>query len=167
MGGATRRRLARSTLSCFVSRILIICFSSMPQSRQHATNGPFPLATMERMETEPKRDVPHENSTCPSASSSSSLDGSQSPVFALQRGEEHNGWPSVPPRWTSQPRLKLESQRFDEPTHSPRKSRTPSRPPRRGPPTRQQGQLRNILHLLLRSHQPRLQLLPGNILHRW
>ena len=53
LGGATRRRLARSTLSCFVSRILIICFSSMPQSRQHATNGPFPLATMERMETEP------------------------------------------------------------------------------------------------------------------
>jgi len=36
--------------------------------------------------------------------------------------------------WTSQPRLKLESLRFDELMHSSRKSRTPSRPPRRGPP---------------------------------
>ena len=70
----------------------------MPQSRQHATNGPC-LAIWERMETEPQIELPHENSTCPSVSSpTSSCDGSQSPVFALQRGEEHNGWLSVHPR---------------------------------------------------------------------
>ena len=81
-----------------VSRILIICFSSMPQSRQHATNGPC-LAIWERMEKEPQTELPHENSTCPSVSyPTSSFDGSQSPVFALQRGEEHNGWLSVHPR---------------------------------------------------------------------
>ena len=74
--------------------------------------------------------------------------------------------------WTNQARLQLEPLRFDETLHSFRKSRTPSRPPRRGPPTRQQGQhsspvqpfdprwrysvqLRNILHLLLRKHQHR------------
>ena len=98
MRGATRHRLARSTLSCCVSRILIICFSSMPQSRQHATNGPC-LAIWERMETEPQIELPHENSTCPSLFTTSSCDdGSQSPVFALQKGEEHNGWLSVHPR---------------------------------------------------------------------
>ena len=71
----------------------------MPQSRQHATNGPL-LATMERMVTEPQCEVPHENSVIPRVLSypTSSDDGSQSPVFALQRGEEHNGWLSVHPR---------------------------------------------------------------------
>ena len=100
MSGATRHRLARSTLSsCCVSRILIICFSSMPQSRQHATNGPFFFSIWERMVLEPHIDSPHANSMFPRVSRpTSSLDGSQSPVFALQRGEEHNGWLSVHPR---------------------------------------------------------------------
>ena len=64
----------------------------MPQSRQHATNGPC-LAIWERMETEPQIELPHENSTCPSVSyPTSSFDGSQSPIFALQTGEELKGW---------------------------------------------------------------------------
>ena len=70
----------------------------MPQSRHHATNGPC-LAIWERMEKEPHLEPPHENSTCSSVSSpTSSCDGNQSPVFALQKGEEHNGWLSVHPR---------------------------------------------------------------------
>ena len=70
----------------------------MPQSRQHATSGPC-LGISERMETEPQIELPHENSICPSLSfPTSSGDGSQSPVFALQTGEEHNGWLSVHPR---------------------------------------------------------------------
>ena len=82
--GATRRRLARNRLSC-PPRVLVICFNTLPQSRQQATNDAC-LGIRERMVAEPDTDTPHANSVCPRESYPiSSLDGSQSQVSRLQK----------------------------------------------------------------------------------